>query len=276
MVYQCDRFFGYGYWMTSIPTITHILIFCCILLGYCNIWIGCHANQLGNSVYPKNIKMWVMVRILVIHQPSPKSLSFWYTITSMLCRTIACFLLCQDYHCFLHSHSVEVMVYVTTRIFLQHTSDVWSDSRCPTPCNGCSILYYRTPCAQLGQVFWCFPFCYDSNISLIYCRHLVGLQTSNSAQWPRHFLHYRTTCAQLSQVFRCFPFLLRFKYFWYTADVRLCAMAAVFLHYQTTRAQFGRMFRCFPFITFHLSFFQIHFHSYLAYLISDISRGTCI
>ena len=32
MVYQCDRFFGYGYWMTSIPTITHILIFCCILI----------------------------------------------------------------------------------------------------------------------------------------------------------------------------------------------------------------------------------------------------
>ena len=37
MVYQYDRFFGYGYWMTSIPTITHILIFCCILLGYCDI-----------------------------------------------------------------------------------------------------------------------------------------------------------------------------------------------------------------------------------------------
>ena len=37
MVYQYDRFFGCGYWMTSIPTITHILIFCCILLGYCNI-----------------------------------------------------------------------------------------------------------------------------------------------------------------------------------------------------------------------------------------------
>ena len=31
-----------------------------------------------------------------------------------------------------------------------------------------------------------------------------------------------------------------------------------------------------PFITFHLSFFQIYSHSYLAYLISDISRGTCI
>ena len=85
MVCQYDRFFGYGYWMTSIPTITHILIFCHILLGYCNIWIGCHGNQLENSEYPKNIKMWVMVRILVIHQPYPKSLSYWYTITSTLC-----------------------------------------------------------------------------------------------------------------------------------------------------------------------------------------------
>ena len=88
MVYQYDRFFGYGYWMTSIPTITHILIFCCILLGYCNIWIGRHANQLGNSKYPKNIEMWVMVRILVIHQPYPKSLSYWYTITSTLCSVL--------------------------------------------------------------------------------------------------------------------------------------------------------------------------------------------
>ena len=76
MVYQYDRFFGYDYWMTSIPTITHIAIFCCILLGYCNIWIGCHGNQLGNSEYSKNIKMWVMVRILVIHQSYPKSLSY--------------------------------------------------------------------------------------------------------------------------------------------------------------------------------------------------------
>jgi hypothetical protein len=33
----------------------------------------------------------------------------------------------------------------------------------------------------------------------------------------------------------------------------------------------------FPFMTFHLSFFQINFRSYLAYLISDISRDfSCI
>jgi hypothetical protein len=33
----------------------------------------------------------------------------------------------------------------------------------------------------------------------------------------------------------------------------------------------------FPFMTFHLSFFQINFRSYLAYLISDISQDfSCI
>src|SRR3984885_3791202 len=29
--------------------------------------MGCHGNQLENSEYPKNIKLWVMVGILVIH-----------------------------------------------------------------------------------------------------------------------------------------------------------------------------------------------------------------
>ena len=32
----------------------------------------------------------------------------------------------------------------------------------------------------------------------------------------------------------------------------------------------------FLFKMFHLSFFQIYPHSYLAYLIGDISQGTCI
>ena len=33
-----------------------------------------------------------------------------------------------------------------------------------------------------------FPFCYDSNISLIYCGRPVGLRMSESAQWPRRFV----------------------------------------------------------------------------------------
>ena len=37
MVYQYDKFFGYGCWMTSIPTMNHILILCCIFLEYRNI-----------------------------------------------------------------------------------------------------------------------------------------------------------------------------------------------------------------------------------------------
>ena len=151
--------------------------------------------------------------------------------------------------------------------------DIRPDSRCPTPCKGCNTLHYRTPCAQLGRVSRCFPFVtsqiflrmsdsvqgpqrfciigqlvpnsaewsdvfpfyYDSNISLIYCRRPVGLRMSESAQWPRRFCiigQLTPNSAECSDVF--------------------------------------------PFITFHFSFFQIYFHCYLAYLISDISRGTCI
>jgi hypothetical protein len=117
--------------------------------------------------------------------------------------------------------------------------------------------------------------CYDSNISLTYCGCPVGLRMSNSMQWMRHFALSDTLCpTQLSVPM--FSFLLQLKYFSDTADIQLCAMAMVFFHYRTTCAQFGQVFRCFPFITFHLSFFQIYFHSYLAYLISDISWGTCI
>ena len=56
-----------------------------------------------------------------------------------------------------------------TRIFLWYTTDVQLDSGHPTPHDGCSIIHFQTPCAQLGRVFLCFPFCYNSNISLIYC-----------------------------------------------------------------------------------------------------------
>ena len=51
-----------------------------------------------------------------------------------------------------------MLLYVTTQIFLQHTVDIRSDSRCPTPCEGCNTLHYQTPCAQLGRVSQCFPF----------------------------------------------------------------------------------------------------------------------
>ena len=149
---------------------------------------------------------------------------------------------------------ITVCMTVTTRIFLRHTADIRSDSGCPTPCDRCDTLHYRTPCTQLGQVSRCFPFllqlkyfsdilrtsgrtpdvrpcamatafciigqlvpnsakrsngfpfCYNSNISLIYCGRPVGLRMSDSAQWPRRFLYYRTTRAQLGRVFRCFSF----------------------------------------------------------------------
>ena len=108
---------------------------------------------------------------------------------------------------------------VTTWIFLRHTADVQSDSGCPTPCNGCSILYYRTnSCPTRLSVPMFFPFCYDSNISLIYCGRPVGLRMSDSVQWSRHFC----IIGQL------------------TPNLAKCSDV-------------------FPFITFHLSFFQIYF-----------------
>src|ERR1700733_2006041 len=76
MVYQYDKLLGYGCWMTSIPTMSHILIF----LGYSEfpIWLPWEPIQILQ--YPKsiqqNIKMWDMVGTLVIQQPYPKSLSY--------------------------------------------------------------------------------------------------------------------------------------------------------------------------------------------------------
>ena len=70
---------------------------------------------------------------------------------------------------------------VTTRIFLRHTTDIRSDSGCPTPCDRCDTLHYRTPHTQLGQVSRCFPFL----LQLKYFSDI--LRTSDSAQWPRRF-----------------------------------------------------------------------------------------
>src|ERR1700733_9394861 len=76
MVYQYDKLLGYGCWMTSIPTISHIFIF----LGYSEFprWLPWQPIQILQ--YPKsiqqNIKMWDMVGTLVIQQPHPKSLSY--------------------------------------------------------------------------------------------------------------------------------------------------------------------------------------------------------
>ena len=84
MVYQYDKLFGYGYWMTSISTMSHIFIF----LGYSEFpsWLPWQPIQILQ--YPKsiqqNIKMWDMVQILVIQQPYPNNLLYWYTITSTL------------------------------------------------------------------------------------------------------------------------------------------------------------------------------------------------
>ena len=98
-----------------------------------------------------------------------------------------------------------------------------------------AFVHYQTPCTQLGWVFLCFPFCYNSNISLIY----HGCPVDSGCPTPHD------GCSVFSLSDNLHPIQLSVSMF-------------------------------FLFIMFHLSFFQIYFHSYLAYLISDISRGTCI
>ena len=164
-----------------------------------------------------------------------------------------------------------------TQIFLWHTTDIRLDSGCPTLCNGCSVLYYRTPHAHLGRVFWCFLFV----MTQIFLWYTVDVRLDSGRPTLRNghgifFALSDNSCPTRPSVLMFSLFVTIQIFLWYTADVRLCAMAVGFLHYRTTRAQFGWVFWCFPFITFHLSFFQIYFHSYLAYLISDISWGTCI
>ena len=120
--------------------------------------------------------------------------------------------------------------------------------------------------------------CYDSNISPIYHGHPVGLWMMAVA-----FVHFRTPHAQLSQVFLRFPFC-------YNSNISLiyrgcpvdsgcptpCDGHGVFSLSDNLHPIQLSVPMPFLFIMFHLSFFQIYFHSYLAYLIGDISRGTCI
>src|ERR1700733_6780600 len=92
MVYQYDKNFGYGCWMTSSPAMSCIFLF----LGYSKfpIWLPWQPIQILQ--YPKsiqqNIKMWDMVGTLVIQQPYPKGLSYCYTITSTLGLLLLLFL----------------------------------------------------------------------------------------------------------------------------------------------------------------------------------------
>ena len=151
--------------------------------------------------------------------------------------------------------------------------EISEKNMCVYLCHGAKI----SGCHEIGSISKKLRSCYDLNISLTYHGRLVRLWMSNSVQWMWRFALSDTSRPTWPSVLM-FSFLLRLKYFsdilWTsgrTPDVGLCTMATAFFHYRTTRTQFGRVFRCFPFITFHLSFFQIDFHSYLAYLISDIS-----
>ena len=111
---------------------------------------------------------------------------------------------------------------------VKYLSDIlWMSDSVQWPRCFCIIGQLVPNLAEQSDVF---PFCYDSNISLIYCRRPVGLWMSESAQWLQRFCIIGQLVPNLAE----------------------CS-------------------NVFPFITFHLSFFQIYFHHYLAYLISNIS-----
>ena len=128
-----------------------------------------------------------------------------------------------------------------------------------------------------------FSFCYKSNISLISCGRLVGLRMSDSAQWPRRFCiigQLMPNSAERSDVFPfCYDSNISLIYCGRPVGLRMSESAQWPRHFCIIGQLVPNSAECsdvFPFITFHLSFFQIYFHHYLAYLISDISRGTCI
>ena len=124
--------------------------------------------------------------------------------------------------------------------------------------------------------------CYDSNISPTYRGRPVGLRMSNSVRGMQHFALSDT----LHPIWASVPMFS----FCYKSNISLISCGRPVGLRTSDSVQWPRHFciigqlvpnsaECsdvFPFITFHLSFFQIYFHRYLAYLISDISRGTCI
>ena len=52
-----------------------------------------------------------------------------------------------------------------------------------------------------------FPFCYNSNISLIYCGCPVRLRMSDSAQWPRRFCIIGQLAPNSAECSDAFPFI---------------------------------------------------------------------
>ena len=58
MVYQYDKLFGYGCWMTSIPTMNQIGIFCCIIWGTVIFELVGMPNNWEIQSTPKIQKCW--------------------------------------------------------------------------------------------------------------------------------------------------------------------------------------------------------------------------
>ena len=91
-----------------------------------------------------------------------------------------------------------ITVCVTTRIFLRHTADVWSDSGCPTLCDGCSVFAL----SDTSHPTWASVPMFSFLLQLKYFSDILWM--SNSSAMAVAFLHYQTTRAQLSQVSQCF------------------------------------------------------------------------
>ena len=124
--------------------------------------------------------------------------------------------------------------------------------------------------------------CYDSNISPTYRGHPVGLRMSNSMRWMRRFAlsdTSRPTRPSVPMFPFCYDSNVSLTYRGHPVGLRMSDSAQWLRRFFIIRQLVPNSAECsdvFPFITFHLSFFQIYFHSYLAYLISDISQGICI
>ena len=87
----------------------------------------------------------------------------------------------------------------------KYFSDIlWTSDSAQWPRHFCIIGQLTPNSAERSNGF---PFCYNSNISLIYCGHPVGLWMSDSAQWPRHFCIIGQLTPNLAKCSDAFPFI---------------------------------------------------------------------
>ena len=88
---------------------------------------------------------------------------------------------------------------------VKYFSDIlWTSDSAQWPRCFCIIGQLVPNSAERSDVF---PFCYDSNISLIYCGHPVGLRMSESAQWLQRFCIIGQLPPNSAECSNVFPFI---------------------------------------------------------------------